>query len=92
MKLNWEPKYSKHDKVNPESYSIKVPFDVCLHHHIYYDKDEWLFSCRTLNIMGKQLFTKDIDKAEELALKIIKDYIVDLVDKYNQLVGGAQAE
>lgn len=92
MKLNWEAKYGKHDKVNPESYSIKVTFDVCLHHHIYYEKDEWLFSCRDIGIMGKQLFTNDINKAEELALKIIKDYIDDLVDKYNQLVGGSQAE
>lgn len=86
MKLKWNKEYKKNNKERPDSYSIEHPFNIRLHHHIYYDKDEWLFSCRDLDMHQVQLHTKDIDVAEEKALAIIKKHIDDLNSRYAKLL------
>lgn len=88
MKLNWSKNYKKKNKDVVESYSIEAPFNMSLHHHIYYDPDEWLFTCRDIDMMGIQLNTKDIDVAEEKAIDIIKDYVDNINKKYKELIGG----
>lgn len=91
MKFDWNKEYGKKDKVTPVSYSMRTPLNMSIHHHIYYDKDEWLFTCRDFDIMARQLDTKDIDEAEEKALDIIKNYVDDINRKYNELVNGGAA-
>lgn len=54
--------------------------EVSIHHHIYYDPDEWLLTCKHLGLEAAELHEADIGKAIEKAKKVVADAIVKQKD------------
>jgi hypothetical protein len=60
----------------PNEWTLKIPaagLSICVHRHIHYPPDQWMFSCNRLDISCKLLASKSIDDAKAEAVEIVEE-------------------
>lgn len=89
MKLNWIDitSYKKGDTERiPKTWELKLEelrYRVIVTRHIYYE-NTWLLTCREANIELHDLKTDNVEEAKYKALKIVENYLNDLIEKISR--------
>jgi len=69
--MMWRDKSSRHD--DGRIWELKLPnLKVCVHRHIYYDKNTWLLTCGELDIIGRVLTSNALREAQVEGLKLVQ--------------------
>ena len=88
MNHKWEDisSYSRNDKERiPSVWQIDIGgLSLCVHRHIHYPKDSWLFSCDLL-FDKYELDSKNIDEAKDEAINLVKIKIEHIYNAFWKL-------